>query len=114
MIERYEIERNEEWRGWIESIPYLQFPPEWEVKVIPPFGGAMVRFLVKSEGHTVSVYLDCHAALGAVDTPYWEVCPYDDDVWRCGMKDTNELMGAIRHSIESNNEIGGCEPSSNE
>lgn len=98
-IERYTIEGSEDWRGWCNKIPALQFDPEWAVKIIPPFGGAMARFLVEKDGKTASVYLDCYEALGCFGEPYWEVHPVDDDVARCAMNDTAELMNLIRQSI---------------
>lgn len=101
MIERFQLEQKEEWREWVNKIPSIRFPMEWKVKVIPPFAGAMARFLVESEGKTISVYLDCHGALGAVDTPYWEIHPYEDDVYRCGMEEVEELITAIHHALKT-------------
>jgi hypothetical protein len=100
-VQRYDIEEKEKWREWIAKIPAINFPSEWAVKVIPPFCGAMARFLVQENGKTVSVYLDCHAALGACTAPYWEIYPYDDDTFRCAMNDVDELLGAIRHSLKT-------------
>ena len=100
IVARCTVERNEEWREWIKEIPYIRFPSEWEIKIIPPFGGAMARFLVKIGIKEISVYLDCHGSLGACDTPYWEVYPYNDDVYRCDMNETAELINAIRHALE--------------
>ncbi len=92
---------------WIEKIPYISFPSEWQVQVIPPFGGAIVRFRIKHPNENyVSVYLDGYDLLGIYYTeengfePYWEICPYEDDVYRCKMNDTNELLEAIKYSLE--------------
>lgn len=76
-VERSKVESNEGWRNWCKEAPWLQFPPELEVKLLPPFGGAMARFMARfpdSENH-VSVYWDCHDTLGAMDEPYWELYP---------------------------------------
>ena len=59
-----EIAEQDEWGKWIDLIPAIKFSPEWEVKVIPPFGGAIVRFLVICKGKTASVYLDCYDRIG--------------------------------------------------
>ena len=101
MIDRYEIERKEDWRKWIEKIPSIKFPSKWEIKIIPPFGGAMVRFMViVSHNRSVSVYLDCYDNLGGVGEPYWEIYPYDGDIYRCKMDNVDELITAIKHSVK--------------
>ena len=76
-MDRSVVERHEEWDKWGAEAPWLQFPPELEVKVTPPFNGAMARFRVRfigGEGE-VSVYWDCHDALGYMNKPYWEIYP---------------------------------------
>lgn len=86
---------------WVNEIPYLNFKEDWDVKIIPPFGGAVIRFLVTKAGkNRVSIYLDCYSMLGSVDMPYWEVYPYDDDTFRCPMNDTKALMDAIEHCLD--------------
>ena len=45
-IDRYKIEKAQDWRGWIAKIPAIQFDPGWQVQVIPPFSGALARFRV--------------------------------------------------------------------
>src|SRR4030065_481704 len=94
-LERAQIENTEEWREWRKKIPFLTFPQGIELKVIPPFAGAIARFIARSNGKEVSVYLDCYDKLGCVGSPYWEVYPYDGDTYRCGMNETNELITAI-------------------
>lgn len=99
-VKRAQVEENEQWLKQIPQIPFIQFPQEWKVKIIPPFAGATVRFLVKKgEGH-VSVYLDMNGRLGAVRTPYWEVYPYRDDVYRCDMNEVDELLNVIQQILE--------------
>lgn len=95
-INRLKVENHEGWRDSIDSIPYLSFPSEWQIKVIPPFSGAMVRFMVKlPTGVSKSVYADFHDALGAYGKPYWEVYPVDDDIGRCDISDTETLLQLI-------------------
>lgn len=98
---RYVVERYHEWDKWALVIPFINFPAEWEVKVIPPFGGAIVRFIVKHKQtqKTCSVYLDCYSELGACSTPYWEIYPYENDCYRCYMEKTEDLLKAIAESI---------------
>jgi hypothetical protein len=94
------MEADEDWRGWIEKIPAVTFDPEWAVKVIPPFGGAMARFVVLSGPHRISVYLDVNESLGLWGgEPYWEAYPIADDVARFSLNDTDGLMAAIRAEV---------------
>lgn len=92
-------ERAFEYRKWCDKIPYIKFDPGWEVKVIPPFGGAVVRFLVNYKGNQVSVYLDCYEMLGCMGQPYWEMYPYEEDVKRFYLNETDELINCIREEL---------------
>lgn len=101
------VEEQHEWRRWTVEIPHIQFPSDWAVQIIPPFGGAVARFCVHKNGKRVSIYLDCYDELGVVGQPYWEIYPYDGDTYRCLMNDTNELIEAIGHAlqpVDDNNE----------
>lgn len=100
MIKRFEIEDEEHWLSWCKEIPRIKFKEEWDVKVIPPFAGAMARFLVFKGDARVSVYLDVNDRLGCYGEPYWEVYPYKDDVQRCPMNDTPDLLWFIEESIK--------------
>lgn len=98
-IDLYKIEVEHDWLGWIAKIPAIQFDHDWKVQVIPPFSGALVRFRVTVGDKTASVYLDGYETLGLFGEPYWEVYPVGDDVGRCAMADTDELLSLIRQSI---------------
>lgn len=98
-MKRYEVEDAEQWREWIGKIPFLSFPASWEVRVMPPFGGAMIRFTAKRGDASVSVYLDVFGRLGYMPGPYWEIYPYEDDTWRCAMEGTEELISAIEKAL---------------
>ena len=78
----YEVEEIMEYRKWVGEIPFIKFPSDWEVQIIPPFGGAVARFCVKKGDKQVSIYLDCYERLGIFGEPYWEIYPYEDDVFR--------------------------------
>jgi len=85
-----------EWSKWRGQIPYISFPSNWEVKIIPPNGGAIVRFLVNPN---VSVYLDCYDLLACYGEPYWEI--YNgDDIYRCDINDTETLIAAIQYGLD--------------
>lgn len=96
MIDRYRIEKDEDWHGWMDKIPFLSFPAGIEIKPIPAFAGAMVRFIARSKKsqNTVSVYFDVSNNLGYMDGPYWEIYPYEDDTARFMLGDEAEM---IRH-----------------
>jgi hypothetical protein len=101
---KYQVEQAFEYRKWANDIPALDFKPEWLVKVIPPFAGAVVRFIVTLKENpkaSVSVYLDCYDQLGIMGMkPHWEIYPNaTDDNERFWMNDTNELLAAISESL---------------
>jgi hypothetical protein len=96
----HDLEISMEWGKWRNEIPFLRFLNEWEVRVIPPITGAVVRFIVKMGEAEVSVYLDCYENLGMFGEPYWEIYPYEDDTFRCKMADTDALIEAIGHSLK--------------
>jgi hypothetical protein len=96
---RYNVEASESWREWCEKVPFIRFPADWDVRVIPPFAGALARFIVRlPDGETRSVYLDVNNSLGFYadpPEPYWEVYPYQGDTGRCDMADVEELIRMI-------------------
>lgn len=99
-LKRIEIERDEEWSEWIKKIPPLKFKDDWEVKIIPPFGGAIARFFIDKGDKHVSVYLDCYDKLGYVGQPYWEIYPYEEDTARVLMEETDELIKIISSVLD--------------
>lgn len=103
-MQRYTIESKEKWREIIKDIPKLKFKSEWEVKVIPPFGGALARFTVDYNGNHVSVYLDWYGRLGCVEEPYWELYPIDGDTRRYYLNETEELLKDIETVLENKTE----------
>lgn len=111
---RYKIENDYEWREWIKNIPYINFPPDWNVKIMPPFGGAMIRFKVKKNDSDkcVSVYLDCHHSLGyygeSGNEPYWEIYPaFDGDTARFDINNIKEIMEEIEKSLNHKENLNG-------
>lgn len=73
-VDRVQIECEQEWDRVRDELPWFSFPAHLQVKVIPPFMGALARFLVKNPetGDLASVYYDEWGMLGA-DKQYWEV-----------------------------------------
>jgi hypothetical protein len=46
MDDRYQVESQERWHEWERLMPQLHFKENWGVTIIPPFGGAIIRFRV--------------------------------------------------------------------
>ena len=90
---------------WRKEIPFIEFPAGWKVQISPPSGGAVVRFRVKKDKAEMSVYLDCYDSIGRYGSPYWEIYPYNDEAstYRCGIKETEKLLGVIEESIQRQN-----------
>lgn len=90
-----------EWNKWCKEIPRLNFKEDWNVKIMPPVCCAIIRFNCEKNGKTADVYLDCYDELGCFGEPYWEIYPYDGDVYRCKMNDTKTLLKAIDEILSS-------------
>lgn len=96
--------RDTEYRKWAKEMPPIAFPPSWQVYVIPPFGGAAVRFLVKKGDAQVSVYADFDDSLGCYGEPYWECRPArDGDTARFDLVDVEGLVAEVRASLAKSN-----------
>lgn len=97
-------ERVQESRKWMHELPALHFEKEWDVKIIPPFGGAVIRFWIYHNNKSVSVYFDAYSELGyMVDEndnpiPYFEY--YDgDECYRYYMDESEKMMEDIRRFL---------------
>lgn len=106
-LARYKVEHDQGWKDEIKRIPFLTFRSDWQVRVIPPFGDAVVRFQVLlSSGLLKSVYMDARNSLGMWGSvtgkaeAYWEVYPYKGDVGRCDLDDTIMLMEMIQDETD--------------
>ena len=109
-LNRSKVEHNEKWREWCEKIPALRFDPDWDVKIVPPFGGAIARFTAAKGDRHVSVYLDVYSELGFMydnagdPIPYYEV--YDGgDTPRFYLNETDEMMEYIRSVLNGGNNV---------
>jgi hypothetical protein len=102
LIDRIRVEANEEWNKWNSEIPAVQFCTEWEVKLLLPVAGALVRFWVMMNGKTVSVYLDGFDRLGCCGEPYWEIyaMDLDKDPERFSMHEWRKMMDRIGEMLE--------------
>ena len=105
-LQYYEVAEKLKFREFVEQMPFLKFPKNWEVAIIPPFGGALVRFLVRIKGdenNTISVYFDAHEMLGYYEgKPYWEIYPDEDgDVSRFPLDDKEGLIKGIGRALRA-------------
>ena len=75
MMMSAEMEKEFEWMKWCNEIPFIKWPADWEVKPIPPFAGAVIRYWINTPRGKISVYLDCYENLGYFGEPHWEVYP---------------------------------------
>lgn len=98
---RIHVEEEEKWLGLCRDMPELTFRPDWKVKVIPPFGGAIIRFYVTKGDRYVSVYLDAFGRLGAVEYPYFEAYPIGDDCRRYSVDDVGSMMDDISKELDA-------------
>jgi hypothetical protein len=98
---RHDIERVENWRKIAGEMPYMRFPKDWEVSVIPPFAGAVARFWVRKGAGEVSIYADYYERLGCWNEPHWEIYPdADGDNARFSIAtETEEMLAAIGKSL---------------
>lgn len=90
------------WGRAFEWLPFLRFPPEWQVQLIPPTNGAAVRFRVRlyESARPISVYLDLDENLGSFGGPYWEIYPNSEgDAERFAASEVDELIAAINVAL---------------
>lgn len=103
---RFDIEEQEKWKYWCYKMPALRFDPSWDVYIIPPYAGAMARFLVRKGERFADVYFDAYSRLGwmmagSEPIPYFELYPWENDVKRYRLDEVDELMNDIRLVLES-------------
>ena len=113
-MKRYHVEQEQDWRGEIARIPWLHFRGDWQVRIIPPFGDAVIRFqVILPSGLLKSIYMDSRHSLGmwgnwSTPEPYWEVYPYQGDVGRCALDDTIMLMEMIQDETNGEDDEQGA------
>ena len=95
-----------DYRGWANKLPSLNFDKEWNVKIIPPFAGAIIRFVIDYKGKHVSVYFDAYSELGWMydendePVPYFEY--YDgEETYRYFINESEKMMNDIRNFLNN-------------
>lgn len=100
------VEQMHDFRGWSHKLPAFHFDKEWDVKIIPPFAGAIIRFVIDYNGKHVSVYFDAYSELGWMydndeqPIPYFEY--YDGvDTHRYYLDESEQMMNDIRNFLNN-------------
>lgn len=96
----------QETKKWAKELPALHFEKEWDVKIIPPFGGAIIRFCIDYNKKHVSVYFDAYSTLGwefdknENPIPYFE---YFDgkECYRYYINESEKMMEDIKNFLNS-------------
>ena len=96
-----DYERVQESRKWMKEIPALHFDKEWDVRIIPPFGGAVIRFWIWHNDKKASVYFDAYSELGYMYDENDNPIPYFEfyngmDYQRYYLYETEQMMEDIR------------------
>lgn len=104
MIRDYETERR--FAEWMDKLPSFNFDKEWNVKILPPFANAIIRFHITHNDKFVSVYFDAYSELGYMydennnHIPYFEF--YDgDEIYRYMLENSEDMMNNIRTYLNS-------------
>lgn len=95
------LERMKNYERWRKELPSLHFDEKWEVKIIPPFAGAVIRFLINYKDKGVSVYFDSDSSLGYMYDDNDEPIPYFEyydghDTYRYLLNEADQMMNDIR------------------
>lgn len=83
-MDRRRLERDEKWGEHCYDMPFIALRVGYEIQVIAPFAGALLRFRIKhlESDKQISVYYDINDALGIVGVPYYEAYAINGDTIR--------------------------------
>lgn len=99
-------EQIHDFRGWANKLPTFHFDKGWDVKIIPPFAGAIIRFTIDYNGKHVSVYFDAYSELGFVYDKHGKSIPYfeyydGEDTYRYYLDESDKMMDDIRNYLNN-------------
>lgn len=104
-VKRSKLEHEEGWNYHSKEIPSFELRPGYRIKILPPYGGALIRFNIFHDHTRFSVYFDANDALGSVREPYWEVYhnawSSGDDTKRFYTYQLHELLFEIYRTCET-------------
>lgn len=101
--QRSDLEHAEDWHHWTKNAPKLKFQSNWQVQIVPPWGGAMARMIIWDGDCKVSVFWDTIGRLGCMESPYYEIhpCRKGEDIERFLVNECDEMMHAIHLSLQN-------------
>lgn len=89
---------------WLNKLPEIKFPDDYNIKLIPPCTPAIIQFhitLKKNKNCLTSIFLDCYELMGVYYSPYWEIHPFiEGSIRRCGIYNTKKLLELIDQSLK--------------
>ena len=99
-------EQIHDFRGWTNKLPAFHFDKEWDVKIVPPFAGAIIRFAIDYNGKHVSVYFDGYSALWFEYDNHGDPIPYfeyydGENTYRYGLDKADKMMNDIRSFLNN-------------
>jgi hypothetical protein len=108
---------------WMDSIPFISWPLEWEVKYYPSYDCLLRGIVRRKDNHNrrVSFYCDGYSILGFMydrtknppsPIPYWEIYnisddlpdDYENDTSRFFLEDIDSLVEGIRKELHWDDE----------
>lgn len=88
-----------EWTSyWIENIPYLNFEPDWQVKSLPPYNGAITNIHIKKGDNLIKLALYSCSVKAIVQGPYW-VLDFNGNIEHFDVNFTNTMMQHIKQLL---------------
>jgi hypothetical protein len=101
---RKEVEAEQGWVEEADTIPFIQFPADWQIKIMPPYYDVVIRYKIKlPSGVVKSVFLDSRCSLSdhfdqnGRPLSYWEVFPVGKKYGQCGKLDVDMLIKLISY-----------------
>ena len=101
-----QAENIQHYRKWCKELPALHFEKEWDVMILPPYAGAIIRFVIRYKDKAISVFFDANSRLGYMydeneePIPYYEM--YDgEDIHRYYLGEHEQMMDDIRKVLNS-------------
>lgn len=100
------IEKDKGYEKWRKELPVFHFDEKWEVKIIPPFAGAVIRFCINYKDKFVSVYFDSDSSLGFMYDDDDNLIPYFEywdgqETYRYLVNESEKMMSEIREYLNS-------------
>ena len=91
------VDAMNEYRNWSKKLPSFHFDKEWDVKIIPPFQGAIIRFYISYNAYSELGWMYDE---NENPVPYFEY--FDgEDIYRYYLDQSEQMMEDIRNFLNS-------------